>query len=100
MRHRSSLLTDLVIVKIGVLSFDKWVIGFAVEYEGVRRTSDFHFLCRCHLRLFDSGDDDIVPKEKAGWCDLEGAADVVLKGCHRCCNQKTRLRSVRCLNVG
>ena len=100
MRHGFSLLTDLVIVKIGVLGFDKWVIGFAVEYEGVRRTSDFRFLCCRHLRLFDSGNDDIVPKEKAGWCNLEDAADVVLKGCHRCCNQKTRQRSVRYLSVG
>ena len=72
----------------------------AVEYEGVRRTSDLGFLFHLHLRLFDSGNDDIVPKEKAGWCNLEGAANSILKGCHRCCNQETRLRLVRCLDFG
>ena len=99
MRHEFNLLTDLVVVKIGVLGFDKWVIGLAVEYEGVRRTSDLRFLCLLHLRLFDSGNDDIVPKEKVGWCNPEDAADVVLKGCHGCRNQNTSVRSVQCLNV-
>ena len=87
-------------MKIGVLSFDKWVIGHAVEYEGVRRTSDLGLLCRLHLRLFDSRNDEIVPREKVGWGNLEDAADVVLKGRHRCRNQITRVRSVRFLKVG
>ena len=63
-RKRFNELTDLIVVKIGVLSFEKWVKGLAVEYEGVRRTSNLGLLRRRRLRLFDSGNDDIVPKGK------------------------------------
>ena len=87
-------------MKIGVLSFDKWVMEHAVEYEGVRRTSDLRFLCCLDLRLFDSGNDDLVAAEKVRWCNYENAADVVLEGCHGGLNHITRLRSVRCLNFG
>lgn len=76
-------LTDLVVVKLRVTSFDKWMMVLAIKDESVRRTCDLVFLESLGFWLLGSRDDGVVSQKVPRRRDLNHTTIDIFNGCHR-----------------
>ena len=81
-----SKLTDLVVVELGVSSFDEWMMVLAINDKGIWRTSDLVFLESLGFWLLGSRNDGVVSEKVARRRDLNHPTTDIFNGCHWRCN--------------
>lgn len=77
-----SKLTNLIVMELGVSSFDEWMMVLAIKDESVGRTSDLVFLGSFDLWLLGSRNDAVVSEKKARRRDLNNTTIDILNCCH------------------
>ena len=77
-----SELTDLIVVELGMSSFDEGMMVLAIKDEGVGRTSDLVFLRSFGFWLLSSWNDAVVSEEIARRRDLNHTTIDIFNRCH------------------
>ena len=74
--------TDLIVVELGMSSFDEGMMVLAIKDEGVGRTSDLVFLRSFGLWLLSSRNDAVVSEKIARRRDLNHTSIDIFNCCH------------------
>lgn len=88
-----SKLTDLIVVELGVVGFDEWMMVLTIKDESVGRTSNLVFLESLGFWLLGSRNDRVVSEKIARRRDVDYTTTDILNGCHWRFNDVANTRS-------